>query len=288
MKKILTTLSLAAVVGLNAGVLATIDNHKITQKDVNMLMQGPMGGMTYDKMPVDAKKQVLDKVIENKLLVLNAKKSGIDKDKKFKEKLEQIKEGLMLNLWMDKEFQKVKIPDGEAKKYYDKNSDKFTKQAKIKASHILVKEEKTAKEIIAKLKDLKDKKLEDEFVKLAKEKSTGPSASKGGDLGFFSAKQMVPEFSKAAFALKKGEITKAPVKTKFGYHIILKLDEKKAEKIAFKDVEKNILNGLKMEKFKSIITKKITSLRKKAKIVIKDKSLEAKKEDKKSDSNKTK
>lgn len=87
---------------------------------------------------------------------------------------------------------------------------------KIKASHILVEKHSQALEVIELLRSGED------FAKLAQKFSTGPSKKKGGSLGTFGRGQMVKEFEKAAFALEKGEFTKEPVKTQFGYHVILR------------------------------------------------------------------
>ncbi len=87
---------------------------------------------------------------------------------------------------------------------------------KIRASHILVERHKLAVEIIDRIQSGED------FKELAKQYSTCPSKKRGGDLGEFGRGQMVKEFEKAAFALQPGEMTKEPVKTKFGYHIILR------------------------------------------------------------------
>jgi peptidyl-prolyl cis-trans isomerase C len=86
-----------------------------------------------------------------------------------------------------------------------------------------VKEEAEAKEIISQLKK------DGDFQKLAKEKSTGPSGKDGGDLGWFAAATMVPEFGTALKTLKKGKFTEAPVKTQFGWHVILLEDQRKRD-----------------------------------------------------------
>lgn len=274
MKKLLLgTLSLAAAISLNATVLATVDGKNVTEKDMNAMMQGMRGGMAYSKLPADTKKKLLDQAIERKLLIKNAMKSGVEKSKEYKEALANLKESLALDVWMKKQFNGVKVTKGDIKKYYEKNGDKFVKPARAKARHILLKDEKAAKEVIGQMKGLSGKKLEDKFVELAKTKSTGPSAKNGGELGFFAKNQMLPAFSEAAFKLKKGEISKTPVKTKYGYHVILKQDSEESKKVALKDVEKQIENGLKMEKFREKVSKKAKSLRKGAKISIKDKSV---------------
>lgn len=153
-----------------------------------------------------------------------------------------------------KEYISDNLTDKEIKKYYDENI-----YGEIKASHILIsvdvddnatsaekaEAERVAKEkaeeVIKKLKDGKD------FAKLAKEYSTDTATKeKGGDLGYFQPSDMVDEFSEAVRKLKKNEYTKEPVKTKFGYHVILKVDEK--EKAELKDVKTEIKEKLTSQK----------------------------------------
>jgi parvulin-like peptidyl-prolyl isomerase len=126
----------------------------------------------------------------------------------------------------------------------------------LKASHILVKTEAEAKEIKAKLDKGED------FEKLAKEKSIDPGSKvTGGDLGYFAPSQMVPEFSKAAFALKNGEISQ-PVKSQFGWHIIKAFDKRKQKPVSYKDA----LPALEQEFASEVIEAKATELRNSAKI----------------------
>ena len=121
----------------------------------------------------------------------------------------------------------------ELKDYYNKNKESFKIPEQVKARHILLKTEKEAEKVLAQLKKGAD------FATLAKKYSIGPSGKNGGDLGYFSRGQMVPAFEKAAFALKKGEISNI-VKTQFGYHIIQVEDIKKGKVQKFKEVKKNI------------------------------------------------
>ncbi|NBJ69138.1 MULTISPECIES: peptidylprolyl isomerase [Clostridia] len=127
----------------------------------------------------------------------------------------------------------VKIKEEELKQLYDR------KNTEVKAQHILVEDEKTAKEVKKKLDDGKD------FSDLAKEYSTDGSAEKGGDLGYFSAGQMVPEFEDAAYSMKKNEISD-PVKTQHGFHIIKVNDKReKKEKLGkFEDVKEDLRREL--------------------------------------------
>jgi foldase protein PrsA len=154
----------------------------------------------------------------------------------------------------------VKVTEKELKQYYDQY------KPKIRASHILVKDEKTAKEIKAKLDKGED------FAKLAKEYSQDPgSAQNGGDLGWFGPGRMVKEFENAAYSLNVGEVSQ-PVKTEFGYHIIKVTDKKKKpsyeqmkDEIEF-EVKKNKLDSTKVES-------KVEKVIKEANVKVKDSDL---------------
>ncbi len=260
--------TLALGVSLNAAVYATVNGSEVTDKDVANLMRA-MPGQNFATLKSEQQKRVLDQAIERKLLAKEAMKSGIEKDAEYIKTLNSIKGDLALEIWMKRVFEKVKVSQKDAKAYFDKNKDKFVKPATVKARHIVVADEATAKSIIKELKGLKGKALTTKFIELAKTKSTGPSGANGGDLGWFNKKQMVSAFSKAAFGQAKGEVTMTPVKTQFGYHVILTEDKKGGEKVKFADAKVQIENGLKMEKFRKDVSKKAKDLRKKAKIVIK-------------------
>ncbi len=109
------------------------------------------------------------------------------------------------------------------------------------ARHILVTSEEAAREVIAKLDEGVD------FAELAKERSTGPSGVKGGDLGYFTADQMVPEFSEAAAKLEPGQYSKDPVQTQFGWHVIKVEDRRTAAPPGFEEVEKKLREELARE-----------------------------------------
>jgi parvulin-like peptidyl-prolyl isomerase len=260
--------TIAMSVSLSAAVYATVDGVNVTDQDIGQLLRA-IPGAKYDAMKPDDQKRVLNQAIERKLLSKNAIKSGIESDSEFKKQLEKLKGGLALEIWMKKIFDKVTVAESDVKAYYDKNADKFIKPQTAKARHILLKTKKEAEAVIAELKGLSGDALKKKFIELAKSKSTGPSAKNGGDLGWFNARQMVAPFSKATFAQAKGEVTKTPVKTQFGYHVILTEDKKGGEKVSFATAKIRIENALKMKKFRDDVAKTAKDLRKKAKIVLK-------------------
>ena len=112
----------------------------------------------------------------------------------------------------------------------------------VKASHILLEKEDDAKRVIAELGKGGD------FARLAREKSIDPSGREnGGDLGFFKKEQMVPEFSAAAFAMKKGETSKAPVKSQFGWHVIRVTDRRETPAPTFEEAREELHDELMRE-----------------------------------------
>lgn len=249
-------------------VVATVNGKTISREDIDTLLKA-MPGVNFDSLKPDVKQKVIEQAIERELLKQNAIKSGIQNSPTFKEALEKIKEDLSLEVWMKQEFEKITISDAEAKKFYDANPEKFVMPEQAKARHILLKDEAEAKKVIEELKKSSKEKLESAFIAMAKEKSTGPSNSNGGDLGWFSKDQMVKEFADAAFALKKGEITQQPVKTQFGYHVIYLEDKKPQSKVSFDEIKERIKQNLKLEKFKDHMAAKAQELKKGAKIEIK-------------------
>jgi parvulin-like peptidyl-prolyl isomerase len=269
MKKIVFgALAMAAAMSLNAAVLATVNGQDITDEDVALLLR-QMPGAKYENLQPEIKQQVLNQAIDRKLLINQAVNSGIEKDKEYTDTLEKVKREIALEIWMKKEYDKTKVDDAAIKKFYDNNSEKFIQPEQVKASHILVEKEADAKNIIKELSSVSSKDLQAKFAELAKKNSTDGSAQTGGDLGWFSKNQMVKPFADAAFALKKGEITKTPIKTQFGYHVIY-LEDKRAEKKAnFDEVKEQIAGMLKAEEFRKNVEAQAKTLRDKAKIDIK-------------------
>ncbi|MEK1924580.1 MAG: peptidylprolyl isomerase, partial [Rhizobium giardinii] len=140
------------------------------------------------------------------------------------------------------------ITDDEVKARYDKEVAALPKQEEVHARHILVKTEDEAKAIIKDLDAGKD------FATLAKEKSTDPNKADGGDLGYFTKDRMVPEFSEAAFKLEKGKYTEAPVKTQFGFHVILLEDKRKQAPPPLAQVEQQVKQLVMRDKYIDLLT----------------------------------
>lgn len=136
----------------------------------------------------------------------------------------------------------VKVTEEEMKQYYEENKDDYKEPETVRARHILVKTEEEAKKIIEALDAGED------FAELAKAHGLDGTKDRGGDLGYFSYEEMVPEFSAAAFALEVGQYTKEPVQTQFGYHVI-KLEERNEEKqYTLEEVKDSVQQAILSEK----------------------------------------
>jgi len=247
-------------------IIATVNGHKITKAEANRYIQSSQPTMSYDMLKPKQKRQIIDRLIERELFAQEAKKAGIEKDPKYIQQLNSVKKDLMVAQWVKNSYDKMIISDGDVKKFYEKNKEQFKIPKQVHARHILLKSEKRAQEIINQLKTLKGEALKKKFIELAKKESKGPTGVKGGDLGYFTASQMVLPFSKAAFALKKGEITTKPVKTQFGYHVIYVEDIKPTQILPFDAVKDRIRQKLKEKEFTEKLQMKANELKKRAKI----------------------
>jgi len=164
------------------------------------------------------------------------------------------------------------IADSDLQDFYSKNERFYIDKAGVKASHILVKVGEKAKageekRALDKVKEVqKALKGGEDFADLAKKFSEGPSAPKGGDLGFFGSGQMVKPFEEAAFKMKVGDVS-GPIRTRFGFHIIKVIEKREERKKPFSEVKDQIQQSMKNKKFFQERRKLLEGLRKDAKIV---------------------
>ena len=270
--KLLSALLITGAV-VSAQTLVTVNGKAITQQEVDTELMNATQGR-FNQVPAakqaQFRQQVLQQLIGKELIYGNAKQTGILTSKEYKteyKKLEKrMKKELAIQVWQKKQLDSIKISDKTLKDYYLLNKLEFKEKEKVHARHILVKTEDEAKKIISELKSLSGEKLKAKFIELAKNKSTGPSGPKGGDLGYFSKGQMVPEFNAKVFSMQKGQVTLSPVKTQYGFHVIYLEDKKKETLRKFNDVKTLIEQRLKVEKFKEVMKDKMDTLQKKATI----------------------
>lgn len=248
-------------------ILVTVNGKNITKQDAQAFVTASSPQTKFEDLSAADQKLVVNRLVEKSLFTELAAKEGIDKKPEFQRNMEKIKDELLVNMWMKQQMDNALVSASEAKDFYEKNKDKFMEKASMHARHILVETEKSAKEIIDAVKSLKGEELKTKFMDLAKTKSTGPSGPQGGDLGTFTKGQMVPEFSKAAWALNNGEVTTEPVKTQFGYHVIYLENKEDAKPSAYEQVKDKIIATLKQQQFAAKISEVAQELKSKAKIV---------------------
>ncbi|NDH64712.1 MAG: peptidylprolyl isomerase, partial [Alphaproteobacteria bacterium] len=186
-------------------VVATVNGQKIRQSDVSQLYNALPG--QYRQLPIEfLQDQLVERLVDQKLVTAKARADGKEKDPKYKERLAQAKDQILEDVWLTAEIDKRLSPE-RLKKAYDEMVKGFKPSAEYKASHILVKTEEEGKQVIADLAKGAD------FATVAKEKSLDKgSAADGGNLGdYFAPDKMVPEFATAVTALKPGEVSKTPV-----------------------------------------------------------------------------
>jgi len=236
----------------NDTVVAIVDGKKITVKDVNYYLQGVTGDdrIKLQELPAQHVGQFVKQYVDTDIFYKKAKE--VENTPQFKELMKKI----AVDYWLKHKLNSIKISDEEVKEFYEKHKDVYFKTTpKIKARHILVKDEETAKKLIDELKGLKGKALEEKFAELAKKYSTGPTKVNGGDLGWFDPNQMVKPFAEAVTKMKPGEITLEPVKTRFGYHIIFVENKDEKTYMPLNEVKLQIIEYLKRERLQKELQK---------------------------------
>lgn len=246
-----------AVLAEVAGTTITVDSFKKEMEALPPYLK-PM------TETAEGKKEMLETMIIRELIVQEAAKEGIENTPAVKEKLEELKKRLVVEAYLKKKVEEqAKVSDEELKKSYEQNKDKFKTGAQVKASHILVKSEKEARDLLAKIK------AGENFEELAKKYSTDGAATKGGDLGWFSKGSMIPEFEKVVFAMKENQISDV-VKTKFGFHVIKLTGTRPAGERSFDEVKEQIKASLLPAKQQEVFQKLKDDLKKSGKYSIKE------------------
>ncbi|MCY8206550.1 peptidylprolyl isomerase [Bacillus subtilis] len=270
MKKIaiaaITATSILALSACSSGdkeVIAKTDAGDVTKGELYTYMKKTAGASALTQLAqekvLDKKYKVTDKEVENKLKEYKTQLGDQYSTIKKQYGEDFLKETVKMELLTEKAAKdNIKVTDADIKEYWE------GLKGKIRASHILVADKKTAEEVEKKLK--KGEKFED----LAKEYSTDSSASKGGDLGWFAKDGMIADFSKVAFKLKTGEVSD-PVKTQYGYHIIKKTEERGK----YDDMKKELKSEVLEQKLNdsNAVQEAVQKVMKKADIEVKDKDL---------------
>jgi len=307
----ITMLSTSAQAATVNKVVAVVNDEVITQQDVDQLLsvlyaqysQEYKDDELLQKME-EVKKDILNQVIEDKLVLSRAKELGIKvADSEIDERLDYIKKGfpteeefyktlktqgitianlkdrymdqIMMKKLVDYEVKsKISVLPSETSDYYEKHKDQFMEKAQYRVKNILIKAKDEAAFELARIEmDNVYNKLKagEDFDALAKQYSQGPNAEKGGDIGYIEKGQMLETLDKTIFKLKAGEFSE-PVKSEIGYHIFKVEDIKYGESANLEEVQKDIQLMLFQNKFKVMVSEWLSNLKKKAYISIKQQS----------------
>ncbi len=238
-------------------VLARVNGHDVRSSAVMALIRR----LPQQTQEVPMEKLVpamVDTLINTQLIEEAAEKEHLQNDPEVKRRLAAAEIEIIRQLYIERLVDKD-LTDQKLHAEYNAYIKSVPRGEEIDARHILVKTEAEAKQIIAQLEHGAD------FVKLAKERSIDPAGKElGGDLGWFAKDQMVPEFADAAFALKVGQFTKTPVKTRFGWHVVKLVDRRMAPPPSFDDVKRQLVMRIQGE----VIGATVKELRSHAKIEI--------------------
>lgn len=245
----------AAAFAAEGNKVATVNGVVIPEAKMNVFIQQLAARGQQDTPELRAK--LKEDLIRNEIIIQEAVKSGIEKTPEYLEQMEMARTQILFGAYINNYLKSHPVTEAAMKSFYDAQVKAQPASKEYHARHILVKTEAEAKAILAALK--KGQKFDD----LAKSKSidTGSGAN-GGDLGWATPADFVPEFSNAMVKLAKGKVSDAPVKSQFGFHIIKNEDIRDAKGPAFEDVKDEIQKGLQNE----MLQKLVADLRSKAKV----------------------
>ncbi|SHG92511.1 peptidyl-prolyl cis-trans isomerase C [Anaerosphaera aminiphila DSM 21120] len=243
-------------------VLATVSDREITLEDYNFFLESLNPQVRAYFSQGGKEKEILDELIYQELLYLDAVENKFDKNEEFINVLDKTKSSLLKTYALGKLLEGIEVSEEEIEEFYNTNVESFNTPKSVNASHILVEIEDLAKEILEKIKN------DENFEELAVEFSTCPSKEKGGNLGTFYPGQMVPEFDQAVFSMGVDEISDV-VKTQFGFHIIKVNETQDAHKQNLDEVRETVENEVKRSKEQKAYLNKVEELSKKYNVEVK-------------------
>ena len=229
-------------------VVAIVNGSKIYIGDVLRARQSLP--LEYQSVPLEMIfEPLLNRLVDQMLLTMAAREAKIGDDPDVQEQLQALEDQVLQQGYLRKQIAS-EVTEAKLQARYEAQYKGQSGPEEVRARHILVETEEKAREVLADIRGGAD------FAEAAKTHSTGPSGPRGGDLGFFQAGQMVPEFSQAAFAMQAGEVSE-PVQTQFGWHIIKVEERRAAPAPAFEEVAEE----LRVEVEREVAAKVVSDLR---------------------------
>lgn len=216
----------AALEGEDA-LIARVNGDEIYRSDMVLL---------YEKLPEEYRQipieilypQLVDRLVDRKLLAQAGRRSGLTDDPVVRRRAAFAEDTILQETYLFRHIEET-VTEEQLRAAYEEMKAETEEKEQVRARHILLDSEAEAEAAIGALKAGND------FAELAKEKSTGPSAEQGGDLGYFERDEVVEDFGDAAFALRPGEVTPNPVRTQFGWHVIKVEDRRTAPAPTFEE-----------------------------------------------------
>jgi len=235
----------------NENVLARMAGRKITIEEFQNRIADMPSYYRGFLATQDGKMELLNGMIAEAVLVQKAREEGLDRKEEVKRKLQNVEERVLLEA-MVQELQKgrIAVSDEEVKEHFKKNEDKFSHPEQVRVSHILVKKKSDARKVLNELREGAS------FEKLAQKYSIDSiTAPRGGDLGYISRGEMIPQFEEVAFGLgRKGDISQI-IETPFGYHLVKLTDRKKMGTKTPEEIEYEIRTKIQNEKLDRLMEK---------------------------------
>ncbi len=266
MRKLLPLLLLVLFLpgcGPGGKVAAVVDGRVITVEDVDRRIS-QMSPAIRASLGAD-RKRILEQMIMETVLLQEAQKRRLERDPEvgrlWAEARRQILFGRLIEVL--RQEGKPAVSQEQIQEFYEENKASFVQPESFRASHILVSDEETARKALTRLK------AGEPFPQVAQEFSTDPSASQGGDIGFFTGEQVIPEFGAACKKLKVGELSDA-VKSSLGFHLILLTEKKPAGQRPLQEVEAQVQNLLEQRERQRHVEQVVQELRRKAQVQIRE------------------
>jgi parvulin-like peptidyl-prolyl isomerase len=270
-KKLALTITAVAALGLSLPAckkdepfVIKVGNEKITENDLNDKLSNTSPDFQKFAATPIGRKHFVDLVVQQSIVIEAAKKAGIEKQTEFKKTLEAFKnkqqkqladykDGLLMDIYLKKIHEKIKVSDNEIQNYYNKNKSTFEKPIAYTVRHILVLDKETAQNAYERLKN------GTKFEQVAKEVSKDTTAQNGGLLGPIKQGTLVPEFETVALKLKNNEMSEV-IETCYGFHIILKVSEQNLSPTPVDKAKENIKRIVEKEKFDAWFNKEKENL----------------------------
>jgi len=266
MNRFIVSLLVLAAVGCGSKggkVAAVVNGHVITTQEVeerfsrlNPSVRASLG---------EDHSRVLDQIVTETLLFQEASRRGLDRDVEVRRLVDEARRQILVGRLLEvvQKESKAKVSDEEIAQFYEANQASFLQPESWRASHILTADEATAQKALERIKS------GEPFATVAQELSTDPSKSRGGDIGFFSKGQVIPEFEAACKALKPGELSRV-VKTPLGYHVIQLTEQRSARQKTLEEVKDQIRQAMESQRGQQQLGSFVQQLRSKSQVKIRE------------------